>query len=168
VFPSSSEVLKHSLLVSFIWFLRLLSSITYHFSFDSSFNIFNCTHNSLAYLFFCTYSIYSTRLGVLQGSVLSHLLISLSNDSLGEISSTCITPSMPHSLATKPCSGVIGLSLSPYHSKYLCFLRPHQTSLISSPENTGQQLCVHSLGIYNTPVYTHVLVLVCIRVLLRL
>lgn len=50
---------------------------------ESSFSILNCTNNSEDYLFSCTHPVCSPTLGVLQGSVLSHLLISLSNDSLG-------------------------------------------------------------------------------------
>jgi len=65
-------------------------------SFESSFNIFNCTNNSLTYLSVCTYPVCPTGLGVLQRSVLSHLLTSLSNDSPGESSSTCETLCVLH------------------------------------------------------------------------
>lgn len=47
------------------------------------FNILNYTNNSVDYLSSCTHPVCSPALGVLQGSVLAHLLISLSNDSLG-------------------------------------------------------------------------------------
>lgn len=81
-----------------------LPSVSHLFPFESS-NILNCT-NSLTYLFLCTYPVYPTRLGVLQCSVLSHLLIFLCNNSLGESSSTCKIPWMPHVVVSlSPCSG---------------------------------------------------------------
>ena len=73
-----------------------LPSTSYLSAFESSFNIFNCTNNSLTYLSVCTYPVCPTGLGVLQRSVLSHLLTSLSNDSPGESSSTCETLCVLH------------------------------------------------------------------------
>lgn len=134
-----------------------LPSTSYLSAFESSFNIFNCTNNSLTYLSVRTYPVCPTGLGVLQRSVLSHLLTSLSNDSPGESSSTCETPCVLHMFTPpSPCSD-LAWGASPFliNLNPRSFLRPLQIPLKLFSANTDPPLSTYSLNSYTTPDYTH-------------
>lgn len=69
-----------------------LPNIPYLFFPFSSLHILNCTNNSLAHLFLCTYPVYPTQLGVLPIALSFPSAHLPPNDSLGESSSTCRAP----------------------------------------------------------------------------